>query len=355
MERLIMKIKALIPALTAAAVGLVLPAVAQDKLTVFTWSGYELPDFNKSYVDAHAEGVDYAFMSDDQEGFTKVKAGFKPDIAHPCSYKIAAWREAGLIQPIDTRRLAAWNKIFPIFRNMPDIQAGNGTVWMVPYDWGNVSVVYRTDLVAPNAEMSWSMLWDPQYAGRLASIDAVHDTPLIAAVLAGVDPFGKMSDEDLSKVADKLRTQRSLLASYSSDPTSVQQALASGELVAAMAWNDTPLLLKKQGVPVEYMNPKEGMLTWSCGFVLLKDSQNIDDAYDFINSRLEAASGKYLIETYGYGPSNSEAFQQVSPETLESVKLPANPEEMLKKTIFLKTMQSEGDLNRMFEQVKAGG
>jgi spermidine/putrescine transport system substrate-binding protein len=93
----------------------------------------------------------------------------------------------------------------------------------------------------------------------------------------------------------------------------VQQALTSGELVAAMTWNDSATALKRAGVPVEFMDPKEKMLTWTCGFVLLKDAKNIDLAYEFINSRLETDSGKYLIEAYGYGASTSSAFAAVAP------------------------------------------
>ena len=96
----------------------------------------------------------------------------------------------------------------------------------------------------------------------------------------------------MDKVAAKLREQRPLLRNYTTDMTSVEQSLASGELVAAMTWNASATALKKQGVPVEFMKPKEGMLTWACGFVMLKDAKNVDLAYDFINSRLESDSGK---------------------------------------------------------------
>ena len=100
--------------------------------------------------------------------------------------------------------------------------------------------------------------------------------------------------EEMEKVGAKLREQRPLLRGYTTDPTSVQQSLASGEVVAAMTWNDAATALKKQGVKVEFMKPKEGMLTWSCGFVMLKDAKNVDLAYDFINSRMEPESGKEL-------------------------------------------------------------
>ena len=77
-----------------------------------------------------------------------------------------------------------------------------------------------------------------------------------------------------------------------------------------MTWNASATSLKKQGVPVEFMKPKEGMLTWACGFVMLKDAKNVDLAYDFINSRLEADSGKYLIESYGYGSSHQHRLRR---------------------------------------------
>src|SRR5437868_11300407 len=277
------------------AASIAIPAAAADKLQYFTWSGYELPDFNKSFLAAHPDGVEASIFGDDDDAFTKVKAGFRPDIAHPCYDKVARWNKEGLLQPIDTKRIKNWDSIFPVFKNLPDLQAGDGKVWMVPWDWGNTSILYRTDLVK-NPEASWQLLWNKDYTGRLAVIDAVHDTPVVAALLAGVNPFD-MSAADMDKVAAKLREQRPLLSSYTTDMTSVEQALSSGALVAAMTWNASATALKKQGVPVEFMKPKEGMLTWSCGFVMLKEATILDLAYDFIKSRLETDSAKYQIES----------------------------------------------------------
>ena len=278
---------------------------------------------------------------------------FRPDIAHPCYDKVARWNKEGLLQPIDTARIKNWDSIFPVFKNLPDLQAGDGKVWMVPWDWGNTSILYRTDLVK-DPEASWNLLWDKEYAGRIATIDAVHDTPVVAAILAGVNPFD-MTPEELEKVAEKLREQRPLLSAYTTDMTSVEQSLASGALVAAMTWNASANALKKQGLPVAFMKPKEGMLTWACGFVILKDAKNVDLAYDFINSRLEEGSGKYLIEAYGYGSSTKTAFDAVEPATLEQVQLPSDPEVMLKSTVFTGPMKQNDDLAKMFEKIKAGG
>jgi spermidine/putrescine transport system substrate-binding protein len=188
----------------------------------------------------------------------------------------------------------------------------------------------------------------------VSTLDTVHDTVVVAAILAGVNPF-EMSPADMEKVANKLREQRPLLRSYTTDMTSVEQSLASGELVAAMTWNASAHALRKQDVPVEFMKPKEGMLTWTCGFVLLKNSKNVDLAYDFINSRLEAESGKELINQYSYGSTSSAAFGSLSKEDLERTHLPADPEIMLKSTRFSQPMRQIDDVAKMFEKIKAGG
>ena len=341
-----------------AAIGLVGllasgPAFAEDQLTYFTWSGYELPDFDQAFLAQHPGEVAASVFGDDDDAFTKVKAGFHPDVAHPCYDKIARWRQEDLLQPIDTSRIKNWSTIFPVFKKLPDISAGDGKVWMVPWDWGNTSILYRTDLIK-NPEKSWNLLWNPEYSRRLATIDAVHDTPVVAALLAGVSPFD-MTDAEMVKVEEKLREQRPLLRSYTTDMTSVEQSLASGELVAAMTWNASATALKKQGVPVEFMKPKEGMLTWVCGFVLLKDSKHVDLAYDFINSRLESGSGKHLIESYGYGSASSAAFAAVDKAKLDELSLPSDPEVVLKETVFTGPMKQNDALAKMFEKVKAGG
>lgn len=81
------------------------PAFAEGKLTYFTWSGYELPEFHEAFAKAHPDAVEVSVFGDDDDAFTKVKAGFHPDLAHPCYDKIARWNAEGLLQPIDTAGL----------------------------------------------------------------------------------------------------------------------------------------------------------------------------------------------------------------------------------------------------------
>ena len=72
--------------------------------------------------------------------------------------------------------------------------------------------------------------------------------------------------------------QREILRFYWDDSGQINQGLASGEIVAAYAWNETVKTLKEEGVPVAYMIPEEGILTWVCGFTMSPNAPGDEQA-----------------------------------------------------------------------------
>ncbi|MGH6718432.1 MAG: ABC transporter substrate-binding protein [Alphaproteobacteria bacterium] len=332
-------------------------ARAEGEISYFTWAGYDLPDFAKGYVDKYGGTPNFAIFGEEEEAFQKMRAGYTPDIAHPCTYSVGRWRDSGLFKPVDVARLTNYGDIWDDLKAI-SIAHADGQTWFVPWDWGNSSVLYRTDLVDPKyvEEESWGILFDENYAGRLGVYDAVDGAVIVAALWAGVaNPFA-MTDEEIENVRAILNEQRPLLRFYWTDQSAVEQGLASGELVAAYAWNASVVALKKQGVPVKYMNPKEGILTWVCGYMLLKDGQGDEQAaYDFIDAALAPESGRYLIDEYGYGHSNRKAFELVSQERLVELAI-STPEALFKQGIFFQPIEPSirEKYIAMFEEVKAG-
>ncbi|MBV1837920.1 PotD/PotF family extracellular solute-binding protein [Acetobacter estunensis] len=335
----------------SVALSFVSAAYAQ-KLSVLTWAGYELPEFFPDYTKEHPEGADITTFADDNDALSRVRSGFHPDIVHPCTFKLAEWKSEGLIQPLDPTRVKNWNDIYPALRKIPGVVDPDGKVWMIPWDWGNTSIVYRPDLVKEDTD-TWNLLWNKKYAGRMAGLDSTEEV-VVAGILQHIDPFNASSD-DIEKIADKLRQQRPLMRFYSADPATVQNAMASGEIVAAMGWNVVANKLKEAGVPVAFMTPKEGKLTWSCGTVLMKDSKNVDKAYDFINDQLQAEPSSHLIAEYGYGSALKSAFAMFTSQQLKDKFLPEHPEETLEKTLMLRPMKNSNELMSTFEEVKEGG
>jgi spermidine/putrescine transport system substrate-binding protein len=325
----------------------------------FTWAGYEVPEMHMNYIEKYGESPNFSLWGDEEEAEAKMIAGFQPDVTMPCSYKVQKWNDLGFLQPIDTSRLEYWDDIIPALQSVPDMRIGDDQMMVCAW-WGLTSVTFRTDL-APEyvdpANHTWGILWDPKYAGRLSMIDSLIDGVMVAAIYSGAaDPFN-MTPEEVQKTKDLMTAQRPLLRYYTNDVTSWEQALASGELIAAASWNSTPLNLLQQDIPVAFMNPKEGPMTWTCGISLMSfaDPDKVDRAYDLIDAFLAPNTGHFWVESYGMGHSNQKTYEAFSAEELTMRGLPPDDVEgYIKSGIFQATIQNEPELQEMYEEVKAG-
>ncbi|MEM6588345.1 MAG: extracellular solute-binding protein [Pseudomonadota bacterium] len=324
--------------------------------TFFTWGGYDDAGFFDSYVAKNGDTPDFAVFGASEEALTKIRGGFVVDVAHPCNSGMPRWAQTGLFQPIDTTRVEGFSDLIPSLVDLPGNEAEDGKVWMVPWDWGQTSITYRTDLFELEGEESWDMLWDQRYAGKLGSIGSGGDAWWCGAIKAGVKFEDLDTEEAFEKISAVMREQRPLIRTYTDDMTTLQQAIASGEMVAAMTWNDSATLLINEGHPVKFASPKEGALTWTCGAMIHKDAPNPDRAYDIISSLITVESGKYMIGEFGLGHSNARAFEEFSDEKLTELGLSRKPEDILSAGHFQIPMTQDWEtrMNETFEQIKAG-
>jgi spermidine/putrescine transport system substrate-binding protein len=326
-------------------------ARADDQVIYFTWSGYDDPGFFPGYVKKYGANPQLPVFATADEALTKIRGGFQVDVAHPCNLDLKRWREADVLQPIDTSRLANWKDLFPSLTQV-EYANDNGKQYFVPIDWGNTSVLYRPDLVDIKEE-SWSLLFDERYKGKLSmSGDAADAVPIAGIVNGAKDPFNQ-TDDELAASKALLLKQKPLLRFYWDSNTTVEQSLASGEIVAASAWNSSLYTLQDQGVNAKFMSPpKEGIMAYVCGLVITKDAPHLDKAYDLIDAISSPEAGVWLIN-YGYGHSNKKALEAAGDELLKKRNLPKDPDAFFAKCILQKPMGNVDAVLKMFEEVKA--
>ena len=331
-------------------------ARAGEKLTVYEWGGYDVPELFPSFYEKHGE-PDFSLYANQMEMLAKLSHGFKVDIAHSCTESLTRMSDLNLLRPIDTDRLSNWGSVFARLRNLPDIRDKDGNVVMIPTDWGNSSIIYRTDIIdiAPD-DVSWCMLFDERYEGRLASIES-EEAFIAAGLCHGFgDKVFDMTDAMLAELRPLIEKQAKLVRFYSSDQTTIVNALASGEVVAAMGWSTSITTLRDQGVSVAYANPKEGLVNWLCGFSILPSSEIDEDLiYEFLDAWLDPRAGRYLIEEQGMGHSSAEAFKAADPELVDALGFPSNPDTMLDRGIMYRPMDPkvQGKMMEMLDEVRA--
>jgi len=327
---------------------------ADAELQVFTWSGYDNAEFHEAFTEKYGGSPKFSILASNNEARAKVRSGFTPDLACPSWSHAPFWMSAGLVEPIDVSRLSHWPDLFDRLQSLEP----EGEKRFVPWAWGNTAVIYRTDLVPDHYadNPTWAILWDEALKGKIIVRDAFMSSIVPAALLAGVaDPYD-MTDEEIEAVGELLRKQRELTRFYWKAETEAQQALASGEAVAMSGWNSTYATLKKNGVPVSFMIPKEGMPTWVDGYMMIKGgSAPEQQKYDFLEAVLAPESGAGVIEELGYGAANRKAFELADPEKIGALGID-NPMLVVEKGLWSRAVPEEtkDKLVDLHNRVKAG-
>lgn len=344
----------LLIAATVAALSLSVPAHAGDPdLLVLDWAGFEVEGLFKDYKDKYGDGPTYTFFGSDDEAFQKVASGFKSDVTHPCSQMVSKYREAGLIEPWDVSKIPEFANIDPNFLKSK-VFVDDGGVWYIPTDWGVTAIAYNTEEVPAEDVASLQVFTDPKYAGRVSLPNSSDDVWALAYLATGVTDWTTISDEQFAAAADWLRKVHPNVRSYWNDPSEMSQIMASGEVLIAWSWNDGVNYLKQDNYPVGFQRaPKEGISTWFCGMVNMKDGPGKEEkAYDFVNSWLRPDAAPALIEAIGYGHANVKAMAAMDQTVLDDAGLGAITVPTLAQTPN-DTALRQRQLDE-FEKIKAG-
>ena len=64
----------------------------------------------------------------------------------------------------------------------------------MPFDWGNTSLLYRTDKVTAEEAQSLRIFADPKFKGRVTIGDNVDDAYALASLVIGLKDWTKMTD-----------------------------------------------------------------------------------------------------------------------------------------------------------------
>jgi len=325
-------------------------------LTVFDWSGYEDEGFYGAYVAAYGSAPSYSYFGSQEEAFTKLQSGFEADLAHPCTDAVRKWVAADLLQPLDTSRLKNWDKLLPQIKEVDGVVI-DGTAYMMPFEWGNTGLIYRTDLISGD-DVSLQLMADPAYKGKISVADSASSAYALAALATGAkNSYTNMSDDEFQAASDFLRSIHPNVRFYWSDGGQFDQAMASGEIEMGWAWNQSELNLIWNETPaIMVKDTEKGIATWVCGYVHLKSSTMPDDQiYDMLNALSDVNSGQYIIENWGYAHANAEAYDVVDGETLAAYGFD-DVDKFFAGSLFFDavTPSLESKMLNEFERIKSG-
>ncbi|MEN2974550.1 MAG: extracellular solute-binding protein [Candidatus Caldarchaeales archaeon] len=326
------------------------PKKTTGKIVAFVWEDYTVPEVADNFTRLYPEiVVEYSIFTDQPEMFTKLKAGFRADVISPCVDYIPSLVKSGLIQPIDYNRLKNWNKLFKDVRESPGIWR-DGELYMVPTDMGSeTAVIFRKDKVEKIE--SWMDIFKPEYKGRILIIDDPRLGIVIGAFALGYEDPWSLTREDLEKIKEFYRERRELILGFYESDLEVRDLLASGE--AWIVAGPSPTIaywLISEGIDAEYVFPEGKGTSWFCGLSIVKDAQNLDAVYTYIDYIISKEVELYFAEEWLYSPSNEEAYKEISPEVIGWLTSP----ELFQKLIPLTEPPNIDEWLEVWEEIVGG-
>ena len=281
----------------------------EAELFVYNWAEYIGKKTIRNFEDATGIKVVYDFFDNASTMTAKISSGNSGyDVTFPNSVNIKGLREQGLIQPLD-------HSLLPNLVNLgaewsdPGYDPGNAT--SVPYMWWTTGVAYDKKKVN-GTPTSWEILWDPQYAGKLAMLDDYREVFAAALFRLGYD-VNTTDDAQLDAALALLQEQKPLLRTYSTDDIGV---LSSGDAWIMHAWGADVYQVQTERPSVTYFLPSEGGIRGSDTMVLLANAQHPIAAHMFMNYMLDAEVAADNTNYIGYMGPNEAAKQFIDPVIL---------------------------------------
>jgi spermidine/putrescine transport system substrate-binding protein len=77
---------------------------------------------------------------------------------------------------------------------------------------------------------------------------------------------------------------------------------AENDCTIGKTWDGPALSLKKSGLPIGYMAPQEGAVTWLDGWAMTKAARNLEEAYEFLTYLMTPEVSAQIAEASGYNP-----------------------------------------------------
>lgn len=273
-------------------------------IRLLTWADYLAPAALSRFESETGIRVEGVWFRSEDEAVARVTAGEPFDVVVASDYIAERYRRAGILQPLDMDRLPAFSGVTDArLRRPPHDPETDGHKYTSVLYFGTEGLAVRIDEVA-RVRSSWEILFDREFAGRVAMLDGAREVLSTALYLLGASP--NTTDRDmLERATDMLVEQRPLVAKYDSDTP--WRSIVDGVTVVHCFGGDVARAINEGISQVRYIRPREGFTIWVDGPCIPVSAADPDAAHRFIEFLLDPEVAAANADYSGYHPVVSAA------------------------------------------------
>lgn len=340
------------------------PAAAEE-VHVYNWSDYIGPDTVKAFEAETGIKVVYDVYDSNEVLEAKLLAGSSGyDVVVPTSTFLRRQIPAEVYQPLDREKLPHWDNLDPEL--MREAEADDpGNAYGAIYLWGTNGIGYNVakvrERLGEDAPVdSWALVFDPQYAAKLADcgitmLDTASEMVPLALTYLGL-PADSTRPEDLEKVAALFAAVRPHVRYFSA--AQYNNDLASGEVCVSVGFSGDVFIAAEEaadGIEIAYSVPKEGAMLWFDMLAIPADAPNPGPAHAFIDFLLRPEVIAGVKNAVFYPNANKAAAPMVDPAILADPSIYPTPEVMAR--LFPQPVHAARDeraLTQLWTRVRTG-
>lgn len=294
-------------------------ASAEGQLQLFNWGNYTSPELLAKFEAETGIKVTVTDYDSNDAALAKIEAGGHGfDLVVPTHQYVPIYAEKGLIVPLDLSKIPNHANIAPEWM---DVAWDQGRTLTIPWQWGTTGIAVDTAVYSGDINTSDVFLnVPPELVGKINVVPEMNDIVNLAVMWAGGEPCSE-DTAVLKKARDALLAAKPNWISMDYGAT---EKMSSGEWKASVNWNGSTMRIRLALPTAAYGYPKEGYPVWMDSVALLKDAQNVEEAYKFLNFIAEPENAGMIsaFARYANGIAGSEAFMPEDMKTAPEVVIP---------------------------------
>ena len=309
-------------------------ATEEKILNVYNWYDYIKPEVLRDFEARFGVTIHYNVFDSNNTLETRLLAGHSGyDVVFPSGAYLGALIPAGVFRPLDKSQLPNLVNMDPaIMKRLAVDDPGNAHA--VVYTWGITGIAYDVAKIRARlpgvATDTWSMLFDPATAARLADCGiGLYESPnvIFPSVLAwlGLQPNSE-DPANLQRAMRALLAVRPYIRKISTG--SLVDDLASGELCLIIASNGDAMQAQERtriaanAEEVRYAIPREGAVMWFDVAAIPADAPHPGNAHRFINFLMDARVAADNSNAIRFPNGNSAAQSAMRPQLANGAIFP---------------------------------
>lgn len=289
--------------------GMIRDAMAARSIRFDGWGGTVSEAFRKyafkPFTDATGIKVIDGEFGNADSYLTRVKASYPPggeyNLAHLSGvFDYKRYVDLGYDVVLDEEKIPNLKTVMPAIME-PYRAITGGKLSAVPYDYGLTTIAYNSKHISDEKakNLGAALLWDKDLKGKLGSWTDWRTNIWYAALKTGQDPN---NIEDINRVWDALKEQRSLIKKYWASGAEQMSLLANEEVYASIVWSGRVKTLQNQGHTHLKLLIPDGAFSWQeCIFVM--KGTYLDDAHKLLNYMLAPECAFAIASGQSYPPS----------------------------------------------------